>query len=134
MIQPLNDLFEEEGWLDVMPAQLIERISHEGNIYSVPVNIHRANVMWYIPARLAEWGVQPPTTLAEFLTVAETLDMYTSGASYSTFEENFKGTLAPGMAADLIVVDRNPFTCDPSELKDVKVLLTVVGGVVGYEA
>lgn len=73
MIQPLNDLFEEEGWLDVMPAQLIERISHEGNIYSVPVNIHRANVMWYIPARLAEWGVQPPTTLAEFLTVAETL-------------------------------------------------------------
>ncbi|MFZ5827395.1 MAG: amidohydrolase [Bacillota bacterium] len=68
------------------------------------------------------------------LSVAETLDMFTTGASYSTFEEQFKGALAPGMAADLVVVDRNPFSCDPSELKDVKVLLTVVGGVVAYEA
>lgn len=68
------------------------------------------------------------------LTVAEALEMYTTGASYSTFEEHFKGTLAPGMAADLIVVDRNPFTCDPSGLKDVKVLLTVVGGVEAYKA
>ncbi len=68
------------------------------------------------------------------LTVPETLDMYTTGASYSTFEEGFKGALAPGMAADLVVLDRDPFTCDPSELKDVKVQLTVVGGVVAYEA
>lgn len=67
------------------------------------------------------------------LTVAETLDMFTAGASYSTFEEGFKGTLAPGMAADLIVVDRDPFHCNPGELQDVKVQLTMVGGVVAYE-
>lgn len=72
-IQPLNDLFTQEGWLDVMPAQLIEQISQDGKIYSVPVNIHRANVMWYIPDKLTGWGVKPPATLAEFLTVAETL-------------------------------------------------------------
>lgn len=71
---------------------------------------------------------------AERLTVAETLDMYTTGASYSTFEEGFKGSLQPGMAGDLVVVDRNPFTCDPQELKDVKVLKTIVGGVLAYEA
>lgn len=68
------------------------------------------------------------------LSVAEALDMYTTGASYSTFEEGFKGALAPGMAADLVVVDRNPFTCDPSELKDVKALMTIVGGKVAYGA
>ncbi|MFZ5815540.1 MAG: amidohydrolase [Bacillota bacterium] len=77
-----------------------------------------------------EGGWQPE----QRLTVAEALDMYTTGASYSTFEEYFKGALAPGMAADLIVVDRDPFTCDPDELKDVQVLLTVVGGVVAHEA
>ncbi len=44
-IQALNDLYEAEGWLDVMPETLIPLISNEGNIYSVPVNIHRANVM-----------------------------------------------------------------------------------------
>lgn len=71
---------------------------------------------------------------AEKLSVAETLDMYTAGASFSTFQEGLKGTLAPGMLADLIVVDRNPFACDPSELKDVKVQLTMVGGRVAFEA
>jgi predicted amidohydrolase YtcJ len=68
------------------------------------------------------------------LSVADSLDLYTTGASYATFEENFKGSLKPGMAGDLVVTDRNPFTCDPSELKDVKVSLTVVGGRTAYEA
>ncbi len=73
-IEPLNDLFEEEGWLDVMPEGLIDQISQEGNIYSVPVNIHRANVMWFVQENLDEWGVEVPTTWDEFLTVAEELD------------------------------------------------------------
>lgn len=73
-IEPLNDLYEEEGWLDVMPQGLIDLISQDGNIYSVPVNIHRANVMWYVPDNLAEWGVEPPTSWDEFLTVAAELE------------------------------------------------------------
>jgi glucose/mannose transport system substrate-binding protein len=72
-IQPLNDLYESEGWLDVMPDGLIDLISQDGNIYSVPVNIHRANVMWYVPDKLTEWGVEAPTTWDEFLDVAATL-------------------------------------------------------------
>lgn len=72
-IQPLNDLYESEGWLDVMPDGLIDLISQDGNIYSVPVNIHRANVMWYVPDKLTEWGVEPPTTWDEFLDTAATL-------------------------------------------------------------
>lgn len=73
-IEPLNDLYEEEGWLDVMPPGLIDLISQDGNIYSVPVNIHRANVMWYVPEQLDEWGVEPPTTWDEFLDTAATLE------------------------------------------------------------
>ena len=73
-IQPLNDLYESEGWLDVMPSGLIDLISQDGNIYSVPVNIHRANVMWFVPDKLAEWGVEAPTTWDEFLTTAATLE------------------------------------------------------------
>ncbi|MCA1588336.1 MAG: ABC transporter substrate-binding protein [Chloroflexi bacterium] len=73
-IEPLDDLFEEEGWLDVMPEGLIEQISQDGNIYSVPVNIHRANVMWYVQENLDEWGVEVPTTWDEFLEVAAELD------------------------------------------------------------
>jgi glucose/mannose transport system substrate-binding protein len=72
-IQPLNDLYKAEGWLDVMPETLIPLISDNGNIYSVPVNIHRANVLWYNPAVLEANGVAVPTTMDEWFAAMDTL-------------------------------------------------------------
>jgi glucose/mannose transport system substrate-binding protein len=72
-LEPLNFLYEQEGWLDVMPETLIPLISQDGNIYSVPVNIHRANVMWYNPKILADNGVAVPGSLDEWLAAMETL-------------------------------------------------------------
>ncbi len=73
-LEPLNFLFEEEGWLDVLPEAIIPQISEDGNIYSVPVNIHRANILWHLPEQLDEFGVEVPTTWEEFFTVADELD------------------------------------------------------------
>lgn len=73
-LEPLNFLFEEEGWLDVLPDAIIPQISVDGQIYSVPVNIHRANVMWYVPEKLDGFGVEVPTTWDEFFAVAEELE------------------------------------------------------------
>jgi glucose/mannose transport system substrate-binding protein len=72
-IQPLNDLYEEQGWLAVMPETLIPLISDNGNIYSVPVNIHRANVLWYNPSVLEANGVAVPTTMDEWFAAMDTL-------------------------------------------------------------
>jgi glucose/mannose transport system substrate-binding protein len=72
-IEPLNDLYESEGWMAVMPETLIPLISDSGNIYSVPVNIHRANVLWYNPAVLEANGVAVPTTMDEWFTAMDTL-------------------------------------------------------------
>lgn len=72
-VEPLNFLFEEMGWLDVMPETLIPLISKDGNIYSVPVNIHRSNVLWANPTVLADAGIEMPTTLDEFFTALEAL-------------------------------------------------------------
>jgi glucose/mannose transport system substrate-binding protein len=72
-LEPLNDLYDANGWIDVMPETLIPLISQEGNIYSVPVNIHRANVMWYNPAVLEANGLSVPATWDEFFAAAETL-------------------------------------------------------------
>ena len=72
-ISPLNDLYEQNGWLDVMPETLIPLISDGGNIYSVPVNIHRANVLRYNPAILEANGVAVPTTLDEWFAAMDTL-------------------------------------------------------------
>lgn len=73
-LEPLNFLYEQEGWLDVMPEKLIPLISQDGQIYSVPVNIHRANVLWYNPDTLESAGVEVPTTFAEFFAAADKLE------------------------------------------------------------
>jgi glucose/mannose transport system substrate-binding protein len=72
-MEPLNDLFKSEGWTEKFPKDLIDLLSSKDQIWSVPVNIHRSNVMWYIPAKLKEWGVEAPKTWDEFFTVCETL-------------------------------------------------------------
>jgi len=70
----LTPLFESEGWMDVFPEDLINLIGTENGIWSVPVNVHRSNVMWYIPENLEEWGVEAPQSWDEFLNIAEDLE------------------------------------------------------------
>jgi glucose/mannose transport system substrate-binding protein len=72
-LEPLNFLYEENGWLDVMPETLIPLISQDDNIYSVPVNIHRANVLWINPTVLEEYGVEVPATLEDWFTAMDEL-------------------------------------------------------------
>jgi glucose/mannose transport system substrate-binding protein len=73
-MQDLTWLYKQEGWFDVFPQSVIDQLSYKDGIYSVPVNIHRAGVMWYIPAHLAEWGIaSPPSTLKEFYATCATL-------------------------------------------------------------
>jgi glucose/mannose transport system substrate-binding protein len=66
-MEDLTPLFEEQGWMEAFPADIIELISTEEGIWSVPVNIHRSNVIWYVPANLEEWGVEVPGGWAEFV-------------------------------------------------------------------
>lgn len=65
-LQDLTWLYQEQGWFEVFPQSLLDELSYEGRIFAVPVNIHRAGVMWYIPANLETWGITLPTTLDEF--------------------------------------------------------------------
>lgn len=72
-MEPLDDLFAEEGWNDVFPQGVLDIISYEGHPYSVPVNIHRANMLWYNKAVFEANNLEPPTTFDEFFQVADTL-------------------------------------------------------------
>ncbi|HEU4385415.1 MAG TPA: extracellular solute-binding protein [Anaeromyxobacteraceae bacterium] len=72
-MEDLSGLFKSEGWTAKFPPGLISLLSTKSGTWSVPVNIHRSNVMWYVPARLREWGVSPPKTWDEFLATCETL-------------------------------------------------------------
>jgi glucose/mannose transport system substrate-binding protein len=75
-VLPLDDLFNETGLSKVLPPTLIPLISKDGHPYSVPVNIHRSNVLWYNPKVLADAGVtaNPKTdfdTLDKFFAVCD---------------------------------------------------------------
>jgi len=72
-MEDLTWLFQEEGWFEVFPEDLLALISTDEGIWSVPVNIHRSNVMYYIPENLKKWGVEPPETWDEFLAIAPSL-------------------------------------------------------------
>jgi glucose/mannose transport system substrate-binding protein len=65
-VLPLDDLFKSTGLDKVLPATLLPRISQNGHPYSVPVNIHRSNVLWFNPKVLAAAGVtaNPKTDFA----------------------------------------------------------------------
>jgi glucose/mannose transport system substrate-binding protein len=70
----LTPLFEDMGWMDVFPEDLVNLIGTDEGIWSVPVNVHRSNVLWYIPENLEQWGVNAPTSWNEFFEVAEELE------------------------------------------------------------
>ena len=61
-------------------------------------------------------------------TVREALHAVTLGAAYQYFEEDVKGSIAPGKQADLVVLERNPLTTDPAELEHIGVVETFSRG------
>lgn len=67
---------------------------------------------------------------AQKITVEEALRAYTVGGAYASFDEARKGTLAAGKLADLVVIDRDLFNIPPEEIRNARVLTTVVGGKV----
>lgn len=78
-------------------------------------------------------GSVPPYLPEEAFTVQEALDSFTSGAAYASFEEQKKGKIQPGMLADFVVLEDNPFTADPSQLSGIRVLQTFLGGKSVYK-
>jgi glucose/mannose transport system substrate-binding protein len=70
---PVDDVLAETGVLDVMPEDLKNLLKIRGNTYTVPLNIHRGNVMWTNTQVLEQAGVAVPTNFDEFFVACETL-------------------------------------------------------------
>ena len=70
----------------------------------------------------------------EYLTIAEALKSNTLGSAYVYGRDHELGSLEPGKLADVIVMDRNLFDVPVDDIKDTKILLTVMDGNVVYEA
>jgi glucose/mannose transport system substrate-binding protein len=70
-MEPIDFIFS--NIMESYPKGVIDIISSKGHIYSVPVNIHRANVLWYNKKLFKKYGLKAPDSLDEFFTVAQKL-------------------------------------------------------------
>ena len=62
------------------------------------------------------------------LSVSAALAGFTSGPAYAAGMEDHLGYLSAGFLADLIVIETDPFACDPAELYSIQPIATMVGG------
>jgi glucose/mannose transport system substrate-binding protein len=72
-MQPLDDIYQEMGFNTQFPQGVLDIVSYQGHPYSVPVNIHRANVLWFNKQVFADAGLQPPQTFDDFFADAQIL-------------------------------------------------------------
>lgn len=78
---------------------------------------------------LPEGGFNPQ----ECVDVETAIDSYTVESAYMEFKEGIKGRIKPGFYADMIVLDKDIFSVNPMEIKDILPELTMVGGKVVYK-
>jgi predicted amidohydrolase YtcJ len=68
------------------------------------------------------------------LTVPEAVEAYTMGSAYGEFQEQVKGSITVGKVADLVLLSDDIFSIDPTKIRDTKVLKTIVGGKIVWDA
>jgi len=76
------------------------------------------------PAGTPKGGWYPQNRIS----VEAALRHYTRDGAYASFDEKVRGKLAPGMLADFVELSKDLLTIPPGEIKDAKVLRTVMGG------
>ncbi len=103
----------------------------------------------------SDWFVAPPTPLEgiyaavtrrtldganpggwipeQKISVEEALRAYTSGGAHAAFEDDVKGSLAVGKLADLVMIDRDITRIPGEQIRDARVMLTIVGGAIVYQ-
>lgn len=68
------------------------------------------------------------------ISIDEALRVNTINGAHATREETIKGSITPGKLADFVVLAEDLHTIDPSRIKDIKIVRTVVGGATVFEA
>ncbi|MDD7464928.1 MAG: ABC transporter substrate-binding protein [Actinomycetaceae bacterium] len=64
-LQDVSALYDEFKLRDAFPKDLVDRVTVDGKIYSIPSNIHRANVVWASKAALDKAGIDPSKAPAD---------------------------------------------------------------------
>ncbi len=75
-----------------------------------------------------------PFNPGEAITAQQALHAYTHGSAYASRQEHVKGSIAPGMLADLVVLSEDPTAVSPERIAGLEVLATIVDGHPRHDA
>jgi len=89
--------------------------------------------IYYAVTRKDKSGRQGPLNAGECFTPEEALYCYTMGSAYAEFMEKEKGSIAKGKLADMTLLSEDLTAVPHEAIKDIKVLMTIVGGRVVYD-
>ena len=67
------------------------------------------------------------------ITIKEAIEAYTINNAYAVFEESEKGSITVGKFADFVVLSQDLITIDPTQIENIKVEMTIVGGKIVYQ-
>lgn len=67
VLEDISKLIESEKLDSVLHPEILKGVTVDGKTYSVPVNVHRANLMWYNPKVLEEAKLEPPKSWTELI-------------------------------------------------------------------
>src|ERR1700726_2040427 len=111
--EPINDIYQSEGWDKVVPKDLIDLLTKDGKTYAVLAGVHRGNDLWYNKKLLEKNGIKVGDKMSfdEFFAAAEKLKaagvtplaVGDSGiwATAELFENTLLGRLGPQGWIDL---------------------------------
>ena len=138
---PKEDLKNYTRWSDIHQAGILIAAGTDWPWFSNYSFVEIGNAPAGSPLRLiykAATHTGPEDQLPDewmrqqYLPVDASLQALTINGAYATFEEDIKGSLAPGKLADLVVLSENPLETPIDDIVDIHVRLTMIGGSVVY--
>ena len=64
---PITSLYNEGNLREKFPVQLLDMVKYNNELYAVPSNVHRGNVLWYNKAVFEKNQITPPVTMDDWL-------------------------------------------------------------------
>ncbi len=140
--QPSFIYFSGDRYLKTVPGDQLEHLYPIGSLVRSGVHIASGsdcpiadpNPMVSIGAavtRISEGGAS--VLPQQRVDISDALAMHTIGAAYSGFQEDSRGSINIGKLADLVVLNADPFSVEANEIKDIKVIMTVLNGEVVWQ-
>lgn len=137
-VDTLRDYIGPRRWHRLYPANSLREHGASlagGTDWPVdPLNPWRSIEIGVTRTGQGEGTYPGPLGAHERLTLEQTIRMYTLGSAYQLHDDDRTGSLEVGKRADLIVLDRNLFRIPEGDIRNTKVLLTMLNGRIVYDS